>query len=339
MTGTSWKRFRSAAAFGAGAVFLATSLSAWSAPEAPPNRFGLMPGKASLIPAAKELGVRYYRPVAIRLEDPDLASREADAAAEAGFRLVLSIRASGGNREASGPPKDVHAFRSALARVLDRYRPEILVVENEENSRLFYGGSAAEYLEELKVACQVAHAKGIKCTNGGLVSSLVIFLLADHLKQTGQAGAAEQALRDGLGYKFQLPRQPAPGLELLGRPKVAEQVALGRQLLAGYRAAGADYVNFHWYSPDTRTLRKVVPYLEKATGLPAISNEVGQQRTEDPAQVTRLLAALDDLKLPVAIWFSMDIQGHEEARSLFSPDGRRRPNGQAFADYLRKYPR
>lgn len=335
MISTGRKRFYSLMVAGACLALSAAGFSARGAAAPPVNRFGLMPGKAALIPAAKALGVRYYRPVAISLDSPAPSSPETDAAAASGLQLVLTVRASGDGRKAAGPPQDMAAFRAALARVLERYRPHVLVVESEENNRLFYRGSTAQYLDELKAACEVAHARAIPCANGGLSGNLVIFLLADHLQRAGQSDAAVQVLQDALGYLFRTMPAPAAARELLGRPSIAQQVAIGRQLLAGYRAAGADYVNFHWYSPDTKTLRQAAAFLEQASGLPAISNEVGQQRTADPAQVSAMLAALDELGLPVAVWFSIDIRGVGGARSLFSPDGQRRANGQAFADYLR----
>ncbi len=54
---------------------------------------------------------------------------------------------------------------------------ENLVVENEENSSLFYIGSPETYAEQLRAACRAAHQEGVPCTNGGLVSSLVALLV------------------------------------------------------------------------------------------------------------------------------------------------------------------
>jgi hypothetical protein len=61
------------------------------------------------------------------------------------------------------------------------------------------------------------------------------------------------------------------------------QVDRGRRLLRSYRAAGADFVNFHWYESDPEALREVVDSLRSQTGLPAVSNEMGQ-RTDDPSK-------------------------------------------------------
>ncbi len=91
-----------------------------------------------------------------------------------------------GRRQATSPPRDLAAFQRTLGQVLDRYRPALLVVENEENSALFYDGTSEDYAAELKAACQVAHQKGIPRTDGGLVSTLVALVVYDHYRESGQ---------------------------------------------------------------------------------------------------------------------------------------------------------
>ena len=78
------------------------------------------------------------------------------------------------------PPEDMQVYKQTLWEILDKYRPIIIAVENEENSKIFYTGTPEEYSSQLKAACEVAHSKGIKCTNGGMVSSLVALLVYNH---------------------------------------------------------------------------------------------------------------------------------------------------------------
>src|SRR3989338_5781325 len=136
--------------------------------------FGVMiSGNTSQVKAqtAVKLGAKYYRPISIFVERWQGSCEECDAAVQAGLKLVLTVRNNGGAGQPTSPPSDLNAFKQTLSQIVDKYRPEVLVIENEENSAaLFYNGTTQQYLQELKAGCEVAHQKGIKCTNGGLVS-------------------------------------------------------------------------------------------------------------------------------------------------------------------------
>ncbi len=268
---------------------------------------------------ARRLGVRYIRPEAVFLDRGNSDCPTCEVARDAGFELVLTVRANGPS--ATSPPADLKAFERALSETLDRYRPALLVVENEENSALFYAGAPSEYLAELAVACGVAHEKGIPCTNGGLVSALVALLVYDHYRST-EGAAAAQAFAD----RAFTPEQR----KALGSAEVEAQLRKGKELLAGYRAAVADYVNFHWYQPDGRALEEAVHFLRAQTGLPVISNEMGQF-TDDPAQTTAMLDAALRAGLPIVVWFGLD---GPKARGLVNADGTLRPTGEAFQRFV-----
>ncbi len=202
------------------------------------------------------------------------------------------------------------------------HRPALLVVENEENSALFYRGTPEEYGAELRAACQVAHARGVPCTNGGLVSVLVALLVYDGYRAAGQTARAET-----FAARAFTPAQR----QRLGGPQAQEQLARGRALLAQYRAAGADFLNIHWYVPDPQALREAVTFLRERVGLPIVTNEIGQH-DDNPQTTTALLEAVADLGLPFAVWFSIDAA---QARALMDPDGTLRPTGEAFRAFLR----
>lgn len=292
------------------------------------NPFGVMlPSKLTLssrgMQVAKDLGAVYFRPEAVLLDWWEGSCPSCDVALRAGLKLVLTVRNSGARQFPASPPRDLAAYRRALGEVLDRFRPEVLVVENEENSKLFYVGTPEEYGVELKAACQVAHQKGVACTNGGLVSSLVALLVYDYYLETGQAAAA----RDFASRAFEQKQQ-----RLLGTAKVREQIRKGKALLQAYRSAGLDYVNFHWYIADTRALEEAVAYLEAQTGLPVITNEIGQF-TDDPNQTTAVMGKVVELGLPIAVWFGLD---GPKARGLVDPDGRLRATGEAFRRFNQK---
>ncbi|MBI3985919.1 MAG: hypothetical protein HY343_03300 [Lentisphaerae bacterium] len=302
------------------------------------NPFGVMvgaPGGMSnelKMKVAGELGVAYYR-TAIFTGAWKGSHPEADAAVKAGLKLVLTVRAGDGpgrrgTPQPGGPPKDMAAYGKRVGEILDACHPALLVVENEENSMaLFYNGTPSEYHAQLKTAAEAAHARGIKCANGGLVSSLVIALTADQYAEAGDRDKAEAFLRRALDEKHYR-------LFEKGGDRVREQLQRGKALLKGYKDAGADYVNFHWYADDPEALAEVVRYLEKAAGLPVLCNEMGQQKNTRPEQVTRMLTKSLELGLPIVVWFSMDIPGYGEAKGLTEPDGALRDNGRAFRTFI-----
>ncbi len=299
------------------------------------NPFGVMLDQGSLsvsdrINLAKSLGAVYYRPTNVKVDSDDLTCNDCDEANLIGLKLILTIRNGGGMGNPSTPPGDLNAYKNRVARVLDTYKPYLLVVENEENSgALFYSGTPAQYHQELAAACSVAHSKGYKCTNGGLVSSEVALLVADSYKAEGNTQKADDYLKRTLSSdKYnQYIRNP-------NAQRIIEAIQKGKDLLSGYKAAGADYVNFHWYVADTAALGEAVSFLQGTTGLSALTNEVGQQLNTDPNQVTNVMREIVNLKLPVAVWFSMDIQGFAGARGLNEPDGTLRPNGEAFKNFI-----
>ncbi|HWP63702.1 MAG TPA: hypothetical protein VNO86_09555 [Candidatus Binatia bacterium] len=271
------------------------------------------------IETARALGAVYYRPTSIFLDRWEGRCLECDAALGAGLALVLTARASGPG--ATAPPRDLDAYRRTLAEVLDRYRPAVLVVENEENSALFYAGTPAEYAAELEAACTVAHERGIPCANGGLVSSLVALLVYDDARRAGDAARAERIARSAF-----TPEERTQ----LDSARAQEQLRKGEALLASYRAAGADFVNFHWYIADPEILVEAVAFLRAQTGLPAVTNEVGQV-TDDPEDTTAIMAGVVDAGLPIAIWFGLD---GPKARGLVDRDGTVRPTGDAFRRFI-----
>ncbi len=221
----------------------------------------------------------------------------------------------------TAPPGDLDAYRRKLSLVLSKYRPVVLAVENEENSALFYTGTPEEYAAELKAACQVAHQKGIPCTNGGLVSTLVALLVYDHYLTSGQVAKAKDfAAR---AFTPELQRQ-------LNSPRAQEQIRKGKVLLSAYRDAGVDFVNFHWYIADPQALEEAVAYLRAQTGLPVITNEIGQF-TNDPNQTTTIMGKIVELGLPIAVWFGLD---GPKARGLVNLDGSLRPTGEAFKRFI-----
>ena len=274
------------------------------------------------IQVAKALGALYFRPSSIFQDQWNGTCTECDIATSVGLKLVLTVQNSGPLPTA--PPSDLTAYQRTLGQVLDKYRPAILAVENEENSALFYTGTPEEYAAELKAACQVAHQKGIPCTNGGLVGALVALLVYDHYIESGQPDKAKDFV-DRAFTNFKPDLRPK-----LNSPEAKRLISKGKALLSAYRTAGIDYVNFHWYFADTKALEEAVVFLRAQTNLPVITNEIGQQ-TDDPNQTTAVMGKIVDLGVPIAVWFGLD---GPKARGLVNLNGSLRPTGQAFKGFI-----
>ncbi len=296
------------------------------------NPFGVMlPVNSISIPKrieiARELGVSFYRPNDI--QPVNLNCPECDAAKNAGLKLILTVRNGEGARTQATPPKDKQAYKNFISEVLDRYKPYLLVVENEQNSSLFYNGTAEEYLEELKLACEVAHLKGFKCADGGIVNSLVIMLVANEYEKQGKPKMADLYLKKALD-----PENYRKIVSSKNTSIYKNQIETGTKLLEGYKKAGADYANFHWYSSSSEAFEEAVLFLRKKTGLPLITNEMGQQKSDDPTVVTSLMEKVVKLDLPIAVWFSADIPIFGQARGLVDANGNLKENGLAFKKFI-----
>ena len=271
---------------------------------------------------AQQMGARYFRPNSVFIKDWNGVCAECEAAQLPGLELILTVRNDGGALQASTPPDDLDAYTQSLGMILDAVRPTLLVVENEENSSLFFSGTPEEYAAVLRAACDAAHARGIPCANGGLVSKLVALLVYDHYLEAGDTARA-QAFAD---RAFAADEQGQ-----LDSPRAQEQIQKGRALLQIYPATGVDYINFHWYIADPMALTEAVGFLSLQTGLPAMTNEIGQH-DRSPESVRDLMAAVVQLELPYAVWFSVDAP---QAQSLIDPDGTLRDSGLAFQEFMR----
>ncbi len=91
-------------------------------------------------------------------------------------------------------------------------------------------------------------------------------------------------------------------------------------------------MNFHWYIADTRALGEAVAYLRARTGLPVMTNEVGQF-TDDPNQTTAVMTKIVESGLPLAVWFGLD---GPKARGLVNQDGSLRSTGKAFQRFIER---
>ncbi len=301
------------------------------------NPFGLLLGADGVddqyrVNLAKALGVAYFRPWYVNVEAWNGACYDlaCDLGPNAGLKLILTARSNVGEMPpfATAPPQDGAAYRRNLSDILTRYRPEVLVVENEEDSAPYWTGTPEQYGALLKAACQVAHDQKIPCANGGLSSKTTALLVwADYVEHQQATEACSFVQRASAVLAPDLCRFTAID-HLSDEDKAA--VNTGRKLLDIYKSSGQDYLNFHWYIPDKSAFSEAVNYLRRVTSLPVMSNEIGQY-DQAPEAVPQLLSAAADLKLAYAVWFSLD---RDPAVALQNSDGSLRPNGQAFREFM-----
>ncbi len=303
------------------------------------NPFGVMlrpapdEDMAIMVARARGLGVAWIGPPLIILDRTQQTSARTCTAcavfAGAGLHIALTVQASGGGGAPSHPPEDVDAFKRRLSGILDAWTPDLLVVENEENSAASYqskGDLPAAYGVELNAACDIAHAKRIACTNGGLTGrSAAALTWLGYLNDGNSAFAcdfAKRTLPDSGTLCSYHQTQDVPAQTR------AQLIASAAGLLAVYTKSSIDAVNFHWYGADARAFAEIVAYLNRATHKPVLSNEIGQRPGDaNPANVRPLLRAAFASGLKLAMWYSID---GANSVSLFEKDGRLRPAGWEF---------
>jgi acetyl esterase/lipase len=304
------------------------------------NPFGLLLGADGIddqyrVELAKALGVSYFRPWYVNVEAWNGACYDlaCDLGPNAGLKLILTARNNVNEAPpfATTPPQDGAAYRRTLSEILTRYQPEVLVVENEEDSAQYWSGTPEQYGALLKAACQVAREQKIPCANGGLSNkTLALLVWADYIDHQQITEACNFVQRAGAVLAADLCRFSAVD-HLTDEDKAV--LNTGRKLLDIYKSSGQDYLNFHWYVPDKSAFSEAVNYLRRTINLPVMSNEIGQI-DQSPEAVQKLLSAAAELKLTYAIWFSLD---RDPAVALQNEDGSLRPNGQAFHDFMQTH--
>lgn len=278
---------------------------------------------------AQELGVRFFRsyPVLLPTWDGE-CFEDCEPAFDAGMQYVLNLRNSQHRTLPADPITDFEAYQEEVAEIIRVFKPALIVVEAEEDLSKFFAGTPDQYLAELAAACEVAHRMDTACTNGGLTGPSSTFLVYDYYLATGQSDLADDYARRAF-YDYQLRSVNSSDADRYLETRLSGVKAL----LSGYKQAGVDYVNFHWYVADPAALAETITFFQGATGLPAVINELGPP-TEDGDITTGLMQTILDFDLDVAVWFSRDVR---VARALVDLDGSLRPSGEAYAGFIRTH--
>lgn len=293
----------------------------------------------AVIDESRALGVttvRNSQDVTAPIKGATLAYRDA------GLRLVL--HAKNGPALASPPlttDSQIADYERQLGATLDATRPTLLAVENEENYTGFYTGTAAQYLRQLYAAATVAHARRIPVTDGGITSTMVALATWKDLHDRGLDAEASdfssRAFPDDAWIRRDLAVRPFQGLS---RPTAETSRQMALDLIAAFRTAPIDAVNFHWYIDDDRALAQTIDYLRRATGKPVVSTEMGQYPTgqasmDDTVVSGHLATAIGSMRLPFLIWFDAD---GTRAVGLHDPaTGTLRPSGTTLRTWLQTH--
>src|SRR5690349_17257853 len=104
------------------------------------------------IAIAKDLGVPYVRN-AIIMDTWSGSDKAYEAYEKAGFKIICNVnygRVQKGGQRGSVPfPTDMTAYKKTLHAILDKYKPEVVVIENEELIPKYHSGSMQDYITEL----------------------------------------------------------------------------------------------------------------------------------------------------------------------------------------------
>lgn len=329
---------RRAAAFSSAVLLgLAAIVCAYSvALAAPANPFGVMVGGSGLtlksrIEVAHRLGVAYVRPWDLTLSEWGGFHKDLEAFQAEGFGIVITIRNTGDrggpDTSPSKPPLDLANYARRLAEVLDKYKPALIAIEDEESSPAHFAGTPEQYAAMLATACEAAHARGVRCTNGGIPAKALALLVTDHYRAQDKDQLADDFFDRALS-ESERGEIRGPG----GKEKTARSIEKGKALLGSYAKARADYVNVHWDEPDARAFEEAVAYVRAATGLPVVTNALATTSSDDD-DVTELLAVTQKVGMPFVVWSSLD---RGDRRALQNPDGALRAGGRAFARFVRE---
>lgn len=280
------------------------------------------------------LKVPHYRPGTITLDGSGACDRCTEAVEHA-LRLVLVVRA-GAPGSPSGPPADESMYRHRLGALLDAHAAAVaaVVIEEEPDVPARWSGTTAQYLALLAAGCEVARERGVPCGNGGVSSTSMIFLLADHYAASGHAAAAAQMLalaEDNPEVKAAFTPWPPQTAEDIaaGLASVKARVDAAKALFAGVSAAGVDLVNMHWRERDQDSLDTAMALSRSLSGCYALMTTNLGQRTQDAVETLRKAGDADELGMRIVIWSSREESGEA---LLTDGQGGLSPNGTALQD-------
>lgn len=246
------------------------------------------------IAVSQKMGVSYVRD-AIMLDSYNGKAPLIDDYMNSGFKVLLNLNYSSGKLTAY--PTDMVKYKSLLQKVLNDYKPEVAVIENEPINESYYKGPITDYINEVKTAVDVCHSYGVKVSDGGLHTGMVsILVYQDYINRGMQKEANSFADRA-------LTSQYLKAAQGKGTSDINTKLDKTKQQIDAFKNFALDFVNFHWYQPTSLSpndntasqgvVKEIADYLRRATGKQVLCNEFGQYN-ESSALITSMV---DQLKL------------------------------------------
>ena len=288
--------------------------------------FGVSMGGVPLqarIDTALSLGVTYYRVTATVTDRTDdfrfSPDKPPDAFRRNGLKLAMNVVNVPPGSMTQIAPTDMTAFRAAVGRVIDLYHPALIVVGNEvDNFGQHSHVQLESYDDMLAAACEVARARQTSCADGAPLPNALVAAVYRNLQESGSQIDADRFRAEA--FSPHIDASPA------NLQRLAERTDDYLEVLRRVRPA---FANVHTYVDDARSFEDMVRFVRMRTGLPVVSNEMGQT-LDDPNVTVCLMKAVTVLRMAYSIWYSND---GPTSRALSERDGSLRPAGEAFRSF------
>jgi len=245
------------------------------------TNFGVLPHDLTgddQVTLAKELGVGYVRD-AIIVSSYNGKAPMIDSYQSNGLKVLCNFNYSAGGGLKSFPT-DMVKYKSQMQNILQKYKPEVAVIENEPANDGYYIGPIENYFTELSTAIDVCHSYGVKVADGALHTGMVMILVYQNYVALGQQAKADNFAARALSSMY---LRAAQGK---GSSTINAKIETCKKMIAKYKTLALDFVNLHWYEPwndaDDPTIsapgvaKEVADYLRAQTGKQVLTNEFGQ---------------------------------------------------------------
>ena len=222
---------------------------------------------------------------------------ECRKANEAGLENVLTVRNIIRPGKPSRPPKNIKKYKEKLDNIIENCQPSIIAIEYKETSDKNYLGTATKYRKQLKAACEVAHNRKIKCTNGGFPSDiLAIAVYAEYIKNDQQDKADDFAKRAISDHKRKIITGKKTGKFL------DQAIEKANDFIKIYKEVDIDFVNIHWNIEDAKALEECAKFIEDKTNeKKIISSEFRKPLGNKETQ--KIMERVTELEFPCVMWY------------------------------------
>lgn len=267
------------------------------------------------ITVSSKMGVGYVRD-GIMLDSYNGKAPLIDDYMSNGFKVLLNLNYT--SKRPTSYPTDMVKYKSLLQKVLNDYKPEVAVIENEPINDSYYKGDIQDYINEVKTAVDVCHSYGVKVSDGGLHTGMVCILTYQDYVNRGMQKEADDFGKRALTSQY---LKTAQGK---GTSKdISTKLDKTKQQIDAFKNMDLDFVNFHWYQPTSLSpndntaaqgvVKEIADYLRRATGKQVLTNEFGQYN-QSSALIESMVNEIKAAGLTYGIVFSGN--NNSEAKAL-----------------------